>query len=117
MWVFRWIFGAIIVILILGFALQNQSPENAVSVHFLKWETAELPLYLYLYMAFGIGMLFWTVISMGNIFKLKGEIHKLNKENKKYKEELDRLRNLNIEEDFPPSPQQEENEEAEHENS
>ena len=103
MWVVRWLLGAITILVILLFALQNG--ESQISVTFFKWTTPQLPLYLYLFIAFGIGMLFWTFVSMGNIFKLKGDIHKLQKKNKKYRDELDRLRNLNVEEDLP-EPQQ-----------
>lgn len=101
MWILRWIFGAVLIILILGFSLQNQN--QTVSIQLLNWHSPVLPLYLYLYFAFGGGMLFWTLISAFNIFKMKGEMHKVEKENRRLKKELDRLRNVDIEEELEPA--------------
>lgn len=115
MWAVRWILGAIIIIAILGFALQNQDQTAAVTI--LKWQSPQMPLYILLYIAFGIGLLFWAVVSIMNILKLKGSILKLQKENRKVKAELNRLRNIDIDELAPPEPEEVtgENEEEERE--
>jgi uncharacterized integral membrane protein len=97
MWIFRWVISAIIILMILGFALQNQ--EQTVSVRIVQWESPHLPLYLLLYMAFGIGILLWVLVSAWNTFKLKGEIYRLQRENRRIKEDLNRLRNASIEEE------------------
>ncbi len=97
MWIFRWVISAILILLILFFAFENQS--QLVSVKFLKWQTPNLPLYLFLYIAFGAGLLFWVFISTINMFKLRSEIHRLNRDNQKIKAELGRLRNVSIEDD------------------
>ena len=102
MWIVRWILGAIIIIFVLGFALQNQT--ETATIQLLNWQSPVLPLYLYLYFAFGTGLIFWALVSAFNIFKLRGRIGKVEKENKKLHKELDRLRNAAIEEEAP-SPQ------------
>ncbi|RKY76307.1 hypothetical protein DRQ07_10545 [candidate division KSB1 bacterium] len=99
MWVLRWIFTAIIILLILGFALQNQ--EQTVSVHILNWTTPNLPLYFILYIFFAGGVLTWVFVSMFNILKLKNTIYKLEKHNSKIQDELNKLRNINIDEELP----------------
>jgi len=99
MWILRWIFSALIIILILGFALQNQNPEQAVSVRIIQWQSPVLPLYFYIYFAFAIGILTWVAVSTFNVLKLKGDIRRVQKENRKIQNELNRLRNVSIEED------------------
>lgn len=97
MWILRWILGALLIIIILGFALQNQ--DQTVSVKIIKWQSPVLPLYFFLYISFGAGILIWVIASALNILKLKGDILKLQKENRKTRDELNRLRNANIEEE------------------
>lgn len=97
MWIVRWVLIALLILLILGFALQNQ--QQTVSVKILNWKSPVLPLYIFLYISFGAGLLFWVLISMLNMLKLKGEIHRLQRENRKVKDELNRLRNVSIEEE------------------
>ena len=101
MWIFRWILGALLIIIILGFALQNQ--DQTVSVKIIKWHSPVLPLYLFLYFSYGAGILTWVIVSVLNVLKLKGEIYKLQKENRKTKDELNRLRNVNIEDEGEPT--------------
>ena len=96
MWIARWILGAVIIIVVLGFALQNQ--EQTASVMILNWQSPVLPLYIFLYFAFGAGLVFWALVSIYNILRLKGNIHRLQKENKKIRDELNRLRNADIDE-------------------
>jgi putative membrane protein len=111
MWIFRWLLIALVMLVILGFALQNQ--EQMVSVNILNYTSPNLPLYLLMYIAFGFGLLLWVVVSMVHVLKLKSAIYKLQRENKKIREELSRLRNIGIEEDedtaeldeeIPPAP-------------
>ena len=81
MWIVRWILIALIVLVILAFAIYNM--EQTVYVKFLKWQSANLPLVLFLYLSFAFGMLFWVVVSAFNILKLKNQIHRLQRENRK----------------------------------
>ena len=98
MWILRWILGAILIIAILGFALQNQT--QTVSVRILKWVSPVLPLYFFLYLSFIAGLLTWVLFSTLNILKLKGENHGLQRALRKTKEELNRLRNVNIDDEI-----------------
>ena len=97
MWIVKWIIGAILVILIIGFAMQNST--ELVPVKFWKWETMQdLPLWVVMYISFTAGILFWVIISIYQMLGLKIENRKVRKELRKLKEELDRLRNVSIEE-------------------
>jgi uncharacterized integral membrane protein len=97
MWIVKWILFILFFLILVGFALQNQDQE--VSVQLLKWRTINLPLWIFLYAAFAIGVLFSIIISILNIIKLKTENMRLQKQHRKVKEELNRLRNVSIDED------------------
>ena len=109
MWVVRWILGALLIIIILGFALQNQ--DQTVTVKIIKRQSPVLPLYFFLYLAYAAGILTWLLVSTLNILKLKGDVHKLNREKKKIIEELNRMRNANIDEVITPPTAEEVKEE------
>jgi uncharacterized integral membrane protein len=98
MWIVRWIIIALMILVILGFALQNQNQTVTVTV--LKWQSPVVPLYLLLYIAFAAGLIFWALISALTILKLKGEKLKLQRENKRVVHELNRMRNASINEDI-----------------
>ncbi len=97
MWIVKWILFILFFLILVGFALQNQDQE--ASVQLLKWRTINLPLWVFLYAAFAIGVLFSIIISILNIIKLKTENMRLQKQHRKVKEELNRLRNVSIDED------------------
>ena len=97
MWIIRWIVSAILVILIIGFAMQNT--DVMVPVKFWKWQTStDLPLWVVMYASFVTGMLFWVVISIIQMVGLRSENRAQKKEVKKLKDELNRLRNVSVEE-------------------
>jgi|YelNatPaOPRAMG01_1025707.scaffolds.fasta_scaffold00104_49 uncharacterized integral membrane protein len=97
MWILRWVFGSLVVLLIVGFALQNT--DQLVSVRFLTWETPNLPLWVFLYAAFALGVLTWLILSISRFLSLQSEVRRAQREARKLREELDRLRNLAIEEE------------------
>lgn len=97
MWIIKWILGALILLLIIGFAIQNT--EQTASVRFIKWESQELPLWVFMYISFGVGMVVWLIFSIFRVVGLKAETRRVKKENKRLKEELDNLRNVSIEEE------------------
>lgn len=111
MWIFKWILIAIIILIILLFAFENQ--EQQTYIEFIKWRSVDLPLYIFLYISFGLGMLFWLFISIFKILKFKGKILGLTRVNQRLKEELDRLRNANIEEEIEPTELDEDQKETE----
>jgi len=98
MWIIKWVLGVFFILLFLLFALQNQ--EQTVSVRFLDRTTPNMPLYLIIYVAFAVGILLAVLASIFNILRLKNQIHRLQRESKKNKEELNRLRNASIEDEL-----------------
>ena len=102
MWVIKWMLSAAIILFVLGFAVQNNELAQQVSLIFLKgkWETEPLPIWLVVYASFAIGVLFWLIVSIFQVFQLKSQIRQIRKENKSLRQELDGLRNLSIDEDL-----------------
>jgi uncharacterized integral membrane protein len=96
MWIVKWIVGAILIALIIGFAMQNT--EQKVTIFFIKWQSVEMPLWIIMYVAFICGMLFWLIVSIFRIVNLKVENRRGKKEIQKLKDELNRLRNVSVEE-------------------
>ncbi len=96
MWVLKWILAALLIVLILGFALQNQ--HQMVQVHVVNWVSPELPLYLIVYIAFTFGLFTWLLTSIFKIVQLKADYRQAKKETKQLQDELDKLRNLSVEE-------------------
>lgn len=96
MWIVQWIFVALVILVVLGFALYNQ---QMVTVTVINWESPQLPLYIVCYIAFGAGLLTWFLVSLFRVFQLKAQIRNLNRDNRNLKEELDKLRNISIEEE------------------
>lgn len=102
MWVVKWILGAVIILFVLGFAVQNNDPSQQVSLVFLKgkWETEPLPIWLVVYASFAVGVVFWLIASIVQVFQLKSQIRLMRKENKSIRQELDGLRNLSIDDEL-----------------
>ncbi|MBN2029944.1 LapA family protein [bacterium] len=111
MWIIKWILIAVAILLILLFAFENQNQQTYIK--FVKWQSIDLPLYIFLYISFGLGMLFWLLISIFKILKFKGKILSLTRANNKLREELNRLRNADIEEEIEPSELEEDQEATE----
>ena len=79
MWIVKWILGALLIILILGFAFQNQ--HQVAHVNVWNWTSPEMPLYLIVYFGFSLGLLTWLFVSIFKILQLKVECRQLNKQN------------------------------------
>jgi len=99
MWAIKWFLAVILILLVLGFALQNSAEQ--VTVVFLSdvWEFQQVQLWMVIYCSFGLGVLFWLVVSVFQVVQLRTEIRRLKKRNKEIQNELDNLRNLPIEEE------------------
>ena len=102
MWIFRWIIMAVLIILIIGFAMQNMHQQ--VVVQFVNYETIPLPLWLVMYLSFAVGLFVWLLVSIVQILTYKNLQRKQRKEIKSLKTELDRLRNVSIEDSIVPDP-------------
>jgi len=106
MWVVRWILVAVVIVLILGFSLQNQ--EQRVSVHIATWESPDIPLYFALFIAFVIGIVVWFIVAAFQILHVKSELKVCRREKRKLQEELTALRNLPLDEtEAVPQPDEE----------
>ena len=105
MWIIRWLVAVPIILIILGFALQNTTQE--VSVVFIrgKVETGPLPIWLIVYVSFALGVIFWLFVSIFQVLALKMEMRKLRAENARIHKELDNLRNLSVDADLGEAPQ------------
>lgn len=101
MWIIKWIILVIVVIFLIGFAMNNA--DIHVPIKFYKWQTIhELPLWLVMYLSFVAGMIFWLFISIFQVISLKSENRKIRKHVKKLEHELDNLRNVAVEDTVLP---------------
>ena len=94
MWITKWILGATLIILVLGFALQNQ--YQMVQVRIIHWISPELPLYFIVYISFAFGLFTWLFTSIFKIMQLKSDFRQLKKQNQNLQDELNNLRNLSL---------------------
>ena len=99
MWIIKWFFAVVLILMVLGFTLQNSGQR--VSVVFLEnvWQYDAVQLWLVIYASFGLGVLFWLFVSVFQVLQLKNEIRRVRKGNQAIQRELDSLRNLPIGED------------------
>lgn len=97
MWAIKWFLAVILILLVLGFALQNSN--QPVTVKLGMYEFQQVQLWMVIYSSFALGVLFWLVVSVFQVFQLKSEIRRLKKQNAAIQNELDDLRNLPIEDD------------------
>ncbi|MCA9732402.1 MAG: DUF1049 domain-containing protein [Deferribacteres bacterium] len=100
MWIIRWVFTALIVLIILGFALQNTAEQVSVVLIKGQYETGLLPIWVIVYISFALGVIFWLVMSIFQVFALKSEVRKAHVRNDKLRKELDNLRNLSVDSDI-----------------
>ncbi len=96
MWIIKWIFMAILILFVIGFAMQNTA--QIVSISFFNYRSQELPVWMLMYISFGVGVLFWLIVTMLQNTAGRAEKLLLEKELAKVRQELDRLRNLSVEE-------------------
>lgn len=96
MWILRWFFAAGFIILGIGFAMQNA--DQLVTISLLHWKSQNTPLWVVMYLSFALGVIFWMIASLFKAVTLRTENQRIVKETKKLREELDRLRNISVEE-------------------
>ena len=95
MWIAKWILGVILIIIVLGFSLQNQ--HEVVNIHVFNWMSPELPLYFIIYLSFALGILTWLLVSIVKTLQLKADIRQYKKQSQQLQDELNKLRNLSVE--------------------
>ena len=97
MWILRWFFIVLIMLLILAFAVHNMDKEQATYVK-LGPKIFHGPLIYFLFSAFVVGTLVWFLVSIFHVLQLHSRIHSIERENRKLMDELTALRNLPLEE-------------------
>jgi len=98
MWVLRWFFVVLIMLLILAFAVHNMDKEQSTYVK-IGPKTYHGPLIYFLFAAFVIGTLVWFLVSIFHVLQLHSRIRTVERSNRKLVEELTALRNLPLEEE------------------
>ncbi len=98
MWAVKWVLAVLVILVFLGFALNN---KQTVEVVFFgdAWKSPPVQLWVVIYTAFALGVFFWLVVSIFQVFQLKGEIRRMHKKNQELQRELESLRNLPISEE------------------
>jgi len=98
MWAVKWVLAVLIILVFLGFALNN---NQEVTVRFLgdSWQSPPVQLWLVIYISFALGVFFWLVVSIFQVMQLKGELRRMQKKNQDLQHELESLRNLPISEE------------------
>lgn len=96
MWILKWILAAVVILFILVFALQNSQEQVRVVLWSIvkNWQYQNVQLWVVIYISFGLGVLFWLVVSIFQVLQLKAEVRSLRKKNRELEQELDSLRNL-----------------------
>jgi|GEM_PF-2123550 len=89
MWILKWIVILLVLLLIISFSLYNQG--QSVDLRFMKWESGQIPLYLALFISFGLGMAAFLLISAVQQLQTFSELAKMKKSFKKLQKELEEL--------------------------
>lgn len=97
MWIIRWVLITLLILALVGFLGLNQ--DELVDVNFFFWETPPIALAYALFVAFAVGMVSQLLISVISQFQLRAEIGRQKRQIGKLQDELEKLRNLSIEED------------------
>lgn len=99
----------LIVVLVLVVAIFTQNNETLGTVKIFKWQTSDdWPISYSLILAGLAGYLLSLIVAVINQLRLRAQIGHLKRENRQVREELDRLRNLAVEEDMAPPSSPEE---------
>jgi uncharacterized integral membrane protein len=102
----KWILIVLFFLVVLLFAIQN--PQKVPSVGFMHWVWLNVSVFWIAYAAFVAGIIMTLLLFGLNLLRMRSRVHKLLKENKKIMEELSRMRNASIDEDFDSSEPEDE---------
>lgn len=83
--------------LFLFFAMYNN--QQVVSIHMLVWQTPQLPVWILVFISLILGLILGLALVTGVVLSANKEKKRLHKEMKSIKSELNRLRNVSIEEE------------------
>jgi uncharacterized integral membrane protein len=96
MWIIRTLFIVVVLILLLGFAVQNA--YQRVSINILNKQYANVPMILVLFVAFVLGILVWFVFTIFQYLRMQGDLYQERKRNRRLTEEIKALRNRPLQE-------------------
>ncbi len=83
MWFLKWLGFGLLIIIVLIFSLENVgSPlmKEPLSLKFIGYSTAELPVFLWLALSFLSGILLFMIFSLIRELRFRGEIGRLRRE-------------------------------------
>jgi uncharacterized integral membrane protein len=103
MWILRWFFIVLIMLLILAFAVHNMDMEQTTYVK-VGLRTFHGPLIYFLFAAFVVGTLVWFLVSVFHVLQLHSRIRSVERTNKRLVSELTALRNLPLSEETEEAP-------------
>lgn len=98
MWVLRSILVLIIIAIIVGFALYNSGPNQAVNINLIWTQRFDVPVITIVFWAFILGALVSWLLFITVYLKLSNQIREANKAVKGLQTEVTALRNRPIEE-------------------
>ncbi len=99
--IFHWIILIVVLVLVVAIFTQNNQMQGTVKI--FKWQTSsDWPISYSLLLAGLAGYLLSLLVAVINQLRLRAQIGHLKRENRQVREELDRLRNLAVEEDMTP---------------
>ncbi|MFN3821596.1 MAG: lipopolysaccharide assembly LapA domain-containing protein [bacterium] len=87
--ILRVILISIITVVLFLFAFQNQ---EGVRLEFLKYRWENIPLFIALYLSFGIGVFLAAIMGLLSQIRQKIKLHQAKREIKQLQEELNRYR-------------------------
>ena len=102
MWIVRYAIAAILIIVLLGFTIQNS--YQRVVINLANKTYTDIPLIFVVYIAFCIGMVFWFTISVIQYFRMMSQLSEQKKKNRTLTQEITTLRNLPLEEPDEAAP-------------
>ena len=91
MWVVRWTIIGLVMLAILGFAMQN---TELVKLTVWTWHPDAMPLYLVAYFAFAAGILVAAMVAAINQVQHRVVLSRTRKEIQRLKDELTQLRRV-----------------------
>ncbi len=87
----------VLVALVLVFAMENN--EQKASVQFLQWQTVIMPIWILILLSLIIGLAIGLLLTTGLVIQANRDKRRYQKEMKRIQAELNRMRNVSIEED------------------
>ncbi len=96
MWIFRYFIAAVLIIALLGFAIENA--HQTVEINIANKSYQHVRLIYVVYAAFCLGLVFWFVISIIQYFRMMKQLSEQRRKNRILTQEITNLRNLPLEE-------------------